>query len=399
MIYQIVYYKHGALFNKYIYIRVLFKIISSIKVLVMVEINLSEIDNIPGIDLLMNDKKTEQKPSEGVNKNTIDNLELELNNLLPENDNIDLDNKYHKPMVIPETIEIDLGTETAHINKEEKHDGFKSYQNVKVEEPETYKRQTNDELLREKFVLLKKLEDLERRGVKLTQKYSMESNYDEMKGEYEMLKDEKAKDNSKKFQGKMLMACVTGIEFLNNKFDPFNVNIDGWGESLHENMNDYDDVFSELHDKYKSKASLAPELKLMFMLGGSAIMTHMTNTMFKSSIPGMDDILKQNPELMKEFTSAAANTMQDQNTGLGNFMADIMKEKQQQQQQPHSQSHSHPQKYDNDIHNVEQDINKPQRSEKRREMAGPSDINDILSNLKSVDKKSKKKERNVISFD
>jgi hypothetical protein len=373
-----------------IYIRVLFKIISSIKVLVMVEINLSEIDNIPGIDLLMNDKKTE-KPSESVNKNTINELELELNNLLPDNDTIHLDNHPVKPMIIPETIEIDLGTETAHINKEEKHDGFKSYQNVKVEEPETYKRQTKEELLREKFVLLKKLEELERRGVKLTQKYSMDSNYDEMKGEYEMLKDEKAKDNSKKFQGKMLMACVTGIEFLNNKFDPFNVNIDGWGENIHENVSDYDDVFGELHDKYKSKASLAPELKLMFMLGGSAIMTHMTNTMFKSSIPGMDDILKQNPELMKEFTSAAANTMQDQNTGLGNFMADIMKEKQQ------------PQKYDNninDIHNVEEDITKPQRSEKRREMTGPNDLNDILSNLKTVDKKSSKKNgKNVISFD
>ena len=30
---------------------------------------------------------------------------------------------------------------------------------------------------------------------------------------------------------------------------------------------------------------------------GSAAMVHMTNTMFKSSMPGMDDILKQNPDL------------------------------------------------------------------------------------------------------
>ena len=230
----------------------------------------------------------------------------------------------------------------------------------------------------------------------------MDSNFDEMKGEYEMLKDEKSKDNSKKFQSKMLMACVTGMEFLNNKFDPFDVNLDGWGESIHENINDYDDVFSELHDKYKSKASLAPELKLMFMLGGSAIMTHMTNTMFKSSIPGMDDILKQNPELMKEFTNAAANTMQDQNTGLGNFMADIMREKQQTPQQtPQYSQNFNQQQNDNDINVVGEDINKPQRSNKRREMSGPKDIDNILSNLKTVNSggKSKKKERNVISFD
>ena len=373
----------------------------------MVEINLMEevdVGNIPGIDLLMNDKKPGgEKPKENKNSGTtIDELELELNNLAPDNTtpstNIKVD-----PEIKIEPIQIDLGNETANTNKEERHDGFKNFQNVKVEEDTSkYKKQTKEEMLREKFILLKKLEELERKGVKLTQHYSMDSNFDEMKGEYEMLKDEKSKDNSKKFQSKMLMACVTGMEFLNNKFDPFDVNLDGWGESIHENINDYDDVFSELHDKYKSKASLAPELKLMFMLGGSAIMTHMTNTMFKSSIPGMDDILKQNPELMKEFTNAAANTMQDQNTGLGNFMADIMREKQQTPQQtPQYSQNFNQQQNDNDINVVGEDINKPQRSNKRREMSGPKDIDNILSNLKTVNSggKSKKKERNVISFD
>jgi hypothetical protein len=38
-------------------------------------------------------------------------------------------------------------------------------------------------------------------------------------------------------------------------------------------------------------------------------MVHMTNTMFKSSMPGMDDIMRQNPELMQQFTQAAVGTM------------------------------------------------------------------------------------------
>ena len=384
----------------------------------MVEINLMEeinVDNIPknipGVDLLMNDNKKGGKKKENNYSNTIDELELELNNLAPNNN--DNSSFSVEPILLniepssSEPIKIDLGNDTANINKEEVHGGFKSFQNVKVEEDTSnYKKRTKEDILREKFILLKKLEDIERRGVKLSQKYSMESDLDEMKGEYEMLKDEKAKGNSKKFQGKMLMACVTGIEFLNNKFDPFNVNLDGWGESLHENINDYDDVFGELHDKYKSKASLAPELKILFMLGGSAIMSHMTNTMFKSSIPGMDDILKQNPELMKEFTNAAANTMQEQNSGLGNFMADIMKEKQQQQQPPppsqqipdtFNMSNESP---DNDINSFGDFIGKPQRSEKRREMDGPKDLNSILSNMKTVNDKSQKKSmKNVINFE
>ena len=54
---------------------------------------------------------------------------------------------------------------------------------------------------------------------------------------------------------------------------------------------------------------MAPELKLLFMAGGSAFMFHLTNTMFKSSMPGMGDIMRQNPELMKQFASAAMNSM------------------------------------------------------------------------------------------
>ena len=49
----------------------------------------------------------------------------------------------------------------------------------------------------------------------------------------------------------------------------------------------------------------------------------MTNTMFKSSLPGMDDIMRQNPELMQQFTSAAVNSMQDTNPGFSGFMGNF----------------------------------------------------------------------------
>ena len=51
----------------------------------------------------------------------------------------------------------------------------------------------------------------------------------------------------------MLMAFVSGLEFLNQKFDPFDLKLDGWAESVHENIDDYDDVFGELHEKYGGK--------------------------------------------------------------------------------------------------------------------------------------------------
>jgi hypothetical protein len=188
----------------------------------------------------------------------------------------------------------------------------------------SHPQMSKEELLREKFKYLRKLEALEQKGVNLTKKYNMDSPLAEMQGEYEMIMEEKTKQNSVKFQGNMLMACINGIEFLNNRFDPFDIKLDGWSEQINENMTDYDDVFGELYDKYKSRASMAPELKLLFQLGGSAMMVHMTNTMFKSAMPGMDDILRQNPDLMRQFQTAAVNSMSQQSPGFSGFMNNMM---------------------------------------------------------------------------
>ena len=125
---------------------------------------------------------------------------------------------------------------------------------------------------------------------------------------------------------------------------------------------------------------MAPELKLLFMLGGSAAMLHMTNTMFKSAIPGMDDIMKQNPELMKEFTNAAVNSMQKDSPGMSSFMQGVMNNSQppppQSSNQKNFMQRSRP-----DI-SMARDNEMPQKS-KRKEMKGPSNINDILSGIKT----------------
>ena len=47
-----------------------------------------------------------------------------------------------------------------------------------------------------------------------------------MKQEYDRLTAQREMDQSVKFQRKMLIAFVTAIEFLNTKFDPFDVKLD-----------------------------------------------------------------------------------------------------------------------------------------------------------------------------
>ena len=114
------------------------------------------------------------------------------------------------------------------------------------------------------------------------------------------------------------MAVCSGVEFLNGKFDPLNVKLDGWSESIYENLQEYDEVFEDLHEKYKEKVKVAPELKLLMMVGGSAFMFHLTNSLFKSKMPGLGDILQQNPELARNVQQAAMNSMKQNESKSGN---------------------------------------------------------------------------------
>ncbi len=162
--------------------------------------------------------------------------------------------------------------------------------------------------IREKKEIIYQLDRLESRGYKIPFKFNLNSDLEEMKLEYNKLLKEKEIDSSIRFQRKMLMAFVTGSEYLNTRYDPFSIQLDGWSEQVHDSINDYDDIFEELHDKYKSAGKkMAPELRLFISLSGSAFMFHLTNRMFKEQpLPDVENVLKSNPELMKQFQQAAA---------------------------------------------------------------------------------------------
>lgn len=278
-----------------------------------------------GIELLMNDKRPGQKDSgsNNIEFDDITDLENDLNNLVNDPINIDnFDNSSHVRF-----NNDSLGESTINLDTTDKTwDGYGKFNDIPIA-PEVHMqsvpKMSANEMLKEKVKYLRKFETLEKKGIQLTKKYDMDSNLDEMKGEYEMIMDERSKQNSIKFQANMLMTIINGIEFLNQKFDPFDVNLEGWGEQVQENITDYDEIFAALHDKWKSKANISPELQLLFQLGGSAVMVHMTNSMFKSSLPGVDDILRQNPDLMRQFQNAAVNSMNNSSPGLSNFMSGI----------------------------------------------------------------------------
>ena len=389
-----------------------------------------------GLELLMNDKLSESgRPTSDINLDDLNNLENELNDLvddIPSSSYKPKSDFFSKPSVSFDEPSIkfggfgsdnSLGKSTSQTESDNKTwDGYGKFNNIPMNPDKAVPLEpklSKEELLREKFAYLRKLEALEKKGVELSKKYSMESSLQEMQGEYETIMEEKTKQNSVKFQGNMLMAMINGIEFLNGKFDPFDIKIDGWSEQVQENITDYDDVFGELYEKYKSKASMAPELKLLFQLGGSAMMVHMTNTMFKSAMPGMDDILRQNPDLMRSFQNAAVNSMAQTSPGFSGFMTNMMNPEIKSSQgmgppppmatqgpnsipapsgRPGNNNYARPDLNMSRSSFVDDGISlrenyerpdvqdrtsrRPQQSS-RPEMKGPSDISDILSGLKT----------------
>jgi hypothetical protein len=172
--------------------------------------------------------------------------------------------------------------------------------------------------MNEKREIMYQLDRLESKGYKIPFKFNLNSDIEEMRTEYHRIVREKEMDASVRFQQKMLMAFVSGTEYLNTRYDPFAIKLDGWSEQVSENINDYDDIFEELHYKYKSSGKkMAPELRLFISLSGSAFMFHLTSRMFKEQpLPNVENVLKSDPELMKHFQNAAAKQYIMGNNGM-----------------------------------------------------------------------------------
>ena len=114
-----------------------------------------------GIELLMNDKKKSSSKSSNI---SLDKELEELNDIGIEN--------------------IEIGKNTVNMDSQPPM-MFKKISEINIEkEVKEVEHKTKEELLKEKFNYLRKLEQLESKGVTLSKRYSMDSSLDEMKGEY-----------------------------------------------------------------------------------------------------------------------------------------------------------------------------------------------------------------------
>ena len=143
---------------------------------------------------------------------------------------------------------------------------------------------------------------------------------------------------------------------------------------------------------------MPPEARLVMALAGSGFMCHVSNTFLKSRMASVsaDDILKNNPDLAKQFAAAAANQA---GPGFGNFMNMAMGGAQQAPQGAPvgggagnffgSSAQAAAQAAQESQGRMRAEMGPPQgvaameppRQTARREMRGPSGVDDILQSF------------------
>ena len=399
-----------------------------------------------GMELLMNDKKSNDTSKTKIDLGELDKLEEELNDLSsiniqtdyssgnPDLKKVDTNNSFggfaksmfgmnENKNVEPVTgNDSKLGSSTAESmgTQSKTWDGFTKLSGMGGDsKPSSSNNMTDREKRRKKRMMLKHLDDWHEKGIiKNMSKLTLESNYDEIEDEYEGALDDKRKRDSVKIQQNWLITMVNTIEYGNSMFDPFGVSLDGWGESISEDVDSYNEIFEELHEKYKG-GKMSPELSLLLRLGFSASVVHFSNKALSTAAPGFNDVIKQSPELMRMFTDATMNSMKETAPGMS-FASELLQQNKPGTNNPppaavRTRDQAPPQRpgmnftsNDNSVGstmfresgvnvNSQASVNEPSV---RPEMSGPrnTDINDILSGLKTkkVDIRSDAKDNDSV---
>ena len=333
-----------------------------------------------GVDLLVNDHKTRKDPDQAsIRSEEPSKVHIDVQQHGYDSDRSDASKRqqyksttnqreYHADNHAdnqPFDYKIRVGDESPHLDDSKR---FSSSWNFDADARSDHsyghrERFSSEDVLRQKKEILHQFKRLQQKGIYIGKgsDYTLDTPLEEMKYEYERIRTERETDSAVKMYRSFLTASINFCEYANKRYNPYKFNLDGWSDNVNEGINDYDEVFEDLHAKYATSVRLPPEIKLIGMVVGSGIMTHFTNSMLNSSsIPNMDEILQRNPDLRHQFQAAAAHTTAEKNAGLGNIF--------------------------NMVNSMGGNIptRPPASPVQRREMRGPTDIDNLVDSFKTA---------------
>jgi hypothetical protein len=275
---------------------------------------------------------------------------------------------------------------------------------------------TAQEIRMKKIELLRKLCEIKSKGFKLSKEYDYNSSLEEMEYEYELLKSFVDKRNGVKLFKNGLLQAVSVIEFLNDKYDPFDFHLSGWGEHMAVDVDSWEDVMEELYEKYKgSGKKMAPEIKLLYLIIASASAFHFSKSQ-ASKLPGLDSVLASNPGLLSKMmnpTKKESQFVTPQELNIEKQKNEMNQQKTQNNQR-NTQQNTNTNSYNNlnikssdevknildRIHNTPPSNNKPTNNDTQDDTSSNNDrlISETTMSESSAKKKRQPKKSNISIF-
>jgi hypothetical protein len=189
------------------------------------------------------------------------------------------------------------------------------------------RRVSEENILKEKYELLRKFERLQKLGVPMRKRFTLDSPLDEMKMELDFIKREKDMDATIKQFCDWFITGMSAMEWGSKNvpiMKAFGLQLDGLSESAQMNVGDMEDDFEELYDLYGDKLKMHPLVRIPIRTCMMVYMVHLTNQMArKAPIPNIDEVMRNNPDIARQLATAAMQ-QQTQNMRAAPAAAPVM---------------------------------------------------------------------------
>jgi hypothetical protein len=175
--------------------------------------------------------------------------------------------------------------------------------------PAPSRRMNDENLLKEKYEMLRKFERLQKSGVPVRKRFTLDSPLEEMRIELDHMRREKAADQTIKQFCDWYITGMSAVEWGSKNvamMKAFGLNLEGLSESAQMNVGDLEEDFEELYDLYGDKLKMHPLVRIPIRTCMMVYMVHFTNQMMrKAPIPNIDEVLRTNPDIARQLASAA----------------------------------------------------------------------------------------------
>lgn len=189
--------------------------------------------------------------------------------------------------------------------------------------------------------LVHKIQQLQQRlyDVEISPKtFTTADSLTELQAEYDRLYRLKQQKSTREWYRKILFGVTKGIEWANHQWDPVGLKLDGWSTEVASNVDEFDEIFDELAEKYGGSINekIAPEIRLILLILYSGVSYSISQTLVQdhSNRPEFTEIINKDPVLRERFMRAATEAQMDkaqpQVSQLLSSVKELFTDKQQQ---------------------------------------------------------------------